>query len=191
MSSLQKFTEISDVCNKCLSAPVWPEEGISDWRCNLWPEVCLKCKKCWQHTDPLCSSLICGQLSRAHAPQILLGDSAKTQRGVNGIKPAIKYCLSSYRSCWKHLLWSTDNNSCIASFCPGLTLSPILSHQPAKSHLCCVRQCRAPAPRSQLLLLLLLPRASPNGRRLCQCLPQCFSCVCFVKLKLSITTRIV
>lgn len=43
-SSLKSVTgDLGDICNGRLSAPVWSEE-ISDWRCNLWPEVCLKCK---------------------------------------------------------------------------------------------------------------------------------------------------
>lgn len=41
-----------DICNGCLSAPVCIKEQISDWRYNLWPGVCLKCKNWWQRTDP-------------------------------------------------------------------------------------------------------------------------------------------
>lgn len=59
------FTELIGVSSRrCWGLLQWTHnnssslEEISDWRCNLWPEGCLKCKNWWQHFDfSLCLDL--------------------------------------------------------------------------------------------------------------------------------------
>lgn len=78
------------ICNGCLSAPVCIKEQISDWRYNLWPGVCLKCKNWWQRTHPRPFLLLstCGQLE-GHST-----NHALRSTWVNSPKPQL-HCLKT------------------------------------------------------------------------------------------------